>query len=106
MEVQGNVISIDFGTEIKQYRNCDPERLLEVVGIGHSVSVCEAFVIMRNWNSYCFSIADAEDPWVPCDYSPLTSASPEDLAERVRTHGGFTVAGSEVLKHLGDGSDG
>ena len=77
--VDGNVVSIDFDTEIKRYVNCDPDRLLELVGIGNSVRVCEPYVIMRSRYDYCFSIADADDPWVPCDYSPLTSASPEAL---------------------------
>jgi hypothetical protein len=102
--VEENRISIDFGSEIKQYRNCDPDRLLEIVGLASRVRVCERFVILRALNGYCFSIANADEPWVPCDHSPLTSASPEALQARLQTHGGFSVSGAEVLKHLGDGS--
>ncbi len=96
VEVDGNVISIDFDTEIKRYRNCDPDRLLEIVRIGDSVRVCESYVIMRSLDSHCFSVARADDTWMPCDYKPLTSASPEALAERDTSPGGFSVPGSEV----------
>ena len=103
--VEGPVITVTFGDEVKDYRNCDPDRLLEIVGIGHRVRVCERYVIMRTQHDYVFCIADAYEPWVPCDYSPLASASPDELAERIRTHGGFTVPGSEILKHLSRESD-
>ena len=105
VEVDGNVVSIDFDTEVRRYRNCDPDRLLEIVAIGDSVRVCEPYAIMRTRYDYCFSVAPADDPWVPCDYSPLTSASPEALAQRAQSHGGFSVPGPEVLKHLGEESD-
>ena len=49
---------------------------------------------------YC--IIDADEPWVPCDYSPLTSASPEKVAERIRTHGGFMVPGQQLLEGFAD----
>jgi len=36
--MEGNVITVDFGDEVKEYRNCDPDRLLEIVGIGGGMS--------------------------------------------------------------------
>ena len=98
--VEGIVVTVDFGDEVKQYRNCDPDRLVEFVKIGGYVAVCERYRILRSRYRYLFSIADPDDQWVPCDYSPLTSASPEDLAEQLQSLGGFLVPGREALKGL------
>jgi len=95
-EILGNVISVDFGDEIRRYRNHDPDRLVDIVGIGGSVGVCERYVILRGNRGYCFSILDADEPWVPCDHEPLTSFTPGALAERLETHGGFLVPGVAV----------
>jgi hypothetical protein len=95
-EVAENVITIDFGDQIKRYRNHDPDRLVDIVGIGRTVRVCERYVILRGNGGYCFSIQDADEPWVPCDHEPLTSFTAEALAERVQTHGGFFVPGGAV----------
>jgi len=96
-EVLGNVITVDFGNEIRRYRNHDPDRLVDIVGIGGNVEVCERYVILRGNGGYCFSILDAAEPWVPCDHEPLTSFTAEALAERLETHGGFLVPGPVVL---------
>ncbi len=93
-EVRDDVITVDFGNEIRRYRNHDPDRLVDIVGIGGSVGVCERYVILRGNGGYCFSILDADKPWVPCDYEPLTSFTPEALARRMETHGGFLVPGA------------
>jgi hypothetical protein len=97
-----NVLSIDFGDATKQYQCHDPERLLDIVGIGGEVQVCESYSIVRFRHSasgsYCFSILDAEKPWSPCDYQPLRATTPEALAERIETHGGFSVPGHQILR--------
>ena len=93
----GNVITVDFGDELKQYRNHDVERLVEIIGIGGKVRICESYVILRfprGGGNFCFSISNIDEPWIPCDDAPLTSTSPEALAERLATHGGFLVPGS------------
>jgi hypothetical protein len=95
-EVLGNVITVDFGSEIRRYRNHDPDRLVDIVGISGSVGVCERYVILRGNGGYCFSILDADKPWIPCDHEPLTSFTAEALAERLQTHGGFLVPGVAV----------
>jgi hypothetical protein len=99
---EDNVITVNFGDEVKRYRNCDPERLLEIVGIGNSVDVCERYRILRAWNDYLFCIVSADEPWVPCDYSPLTSATPGALVKRMETHGGFFVSGQQALDAFAD----
>ena len=69
-------------------------------------SVCDEYVILRyhydHFGSSCFSISSVDKPWTPCDFEPLRSATPEALAERARTHGGFVVPGSQVLQGLED----
>lgn len=103
--VEGSVITVDFDDETKQYRNCDPDRLIEITGMGRNVQVCERYRILRARYGYLFSIADAQDPWAPCDLSPLTSVLPDALAERFQSHGGFLVPGQEILRRLGEESD-
>jgi hypothetical protein len=97
VDVTDNVLTVDFGEETKQYQTHDPERLLDIVGISGDVRVCDCYTILRRRNS-CFSISDIDGPWVPCDYEPLRSTTPEALAKRVETHGGFTVPGHLVLR--------
>ena len=99
--VEDDVITVDFGGEVTKYRNCDPERLLEIVGIGRTVGVCERYWILKSSSGYVFSVAPADAPWqVPCDFSPLPSATPEALAERLETHGGFSVPGRRLVEAL------
>jgi hypothetical protein len=103
--VSGDVLTVEFGDEVKQYRNCDPDRLLDIVGIQGRVSVCERYSILRTPSRdghYVFCIVDPDEAWVPCDYSPLSSATPAALAERLETHGGFFVSGQQVLEALAD----
>ena len=96
-----NVITVDFGDELKKYRNHEVERLVEIVGIGGNVRICESYVILRfpqGGGNACFSISEIDEPWIPCDHTPLKSISPEALAERLNTHGGFLVPGSQLLR--------
>jgi hypothetical protein len=96
-EVLGNVITVDFEDEIKRYRNHDPDRLVDIVGIGRTVRVCERYVILRGNGGHCFSIQEADEPSVPCDHEPLTNFTLEALVERMQTHGGFLVPGNLVV---------
>jgi hypothetical protein len=80
---------VDGTTE--QYRNHEVERLVEIVGLGGEVRICESYSILRGGGDYCFSIGAGE--WVECDDEPLTSTSAESLVDRLKSHGGFVVAG-------------
>ena len=99
--VDGNVIAVDVGDHVEQFRNHEPERLLEIVGIGGPVRVFSS--ILQGWTTHVWSIARAADPWTPCNNEPLTASTPEALAERIETHGGFFVPGDEALRGLGSG---
>ena len=98
--VEGNVITVDFNGEIEHYRNHEPERLLEIIGIGGTVIVCSSFSLLKSESGSCFSIAQDDGPWRPCDYQPLNSAKPDALAERLETHGGFLVPGDLILDEI------
>ena len=104
VDLNGNVLTVEFSDQIKQYRNHNVDRLLERVPIGTEVRVCYEYRILRyrhdDSGSYCFSICSVDTPWTLCNYEPLRSATPEALAERVRTHGGFVVPGKQVLMGL------
>ena len=92
--VDGDVVTVDVGDHVEQFRNHEPERLLEIVGIGGTVRIFSS--ILQGWTNHVWSIARATDPWRPCNDEPLTATTPEALAERIRTHGGFLVPGHEV----------
>jgi hypothetical protein len=97
VDLAENVITVDFAEESKQYQTHDPERLLAIIGIGGEVRVCDQYTILRH-RSYCFSICNIDGPWVPCDYEPLRSSTPQALADRIASHGGFSVPGHRVLR--------
>lgn len=102
VNVEENVITVDYGDEKKQYRNHSPDRLVGIVGIGGEVRVCESYEILRGGGSYCFSISPIDRDWRPCDFTPLRSATPEALAERMQSHGGFSVPGRLAIDSLGE----
>jgi hypothetical protein len=94
--VDGDLITVDFGGEVKSYWNHEVERIVEIVGIAGEVRICEDYLLLRGGGNYCFSILAADESWTPCDYQSISSASPQDLAQRVKTHGGFLVPGDSV----------
>ena len=96
LSVHGNLIDVALGNHVEQFRNHEPERLLEIVGIGETVRVFSS--ILKGRRDYCWSLARAETLWAPCDSERLTATTSEALAERIVTHGGFLVPGVEVLE--------
>jgi hypothetical protein len=95
-EVNGDVITLEFGTEYRRYRNHEVERLVEIVGIDNGVHVSERYRILRSRTGYLFSIATVGDRSVSCDATPLATVTPEALAERLETHGGFSIPGRQL----------
>lgn len=94
LSVDDNIIDVDFGSHFEQFRNHEPERLFEIVGVGKTVRVFSS--ILKGGRGYCWSIARADAPWQPCNNEPLTATTPEALADHIDTHGGFLVPGVEV----------
>lgn len=99
--VKGNVIKVQYLSTTKSYWHHETSRLLDLVGIGGFVAVCEKWSVLRGGGG-AFSIASTKRPWIECDFTPLTSTSFEALAERMRSHGGYSVPGSIVVDQLND----
>lgn len=99
-EINEELFIVDFGTEYRTYRNHETERLVEIVGVGNGVRICERYRLARSRSGLLFSIALSSDPWGACDDSPLTSATPQALADRLNSHGGFSVPGRLVVESL------
>jgi len=112
LAVEDHVITVDLAGEEHQWRNHDPERLLESIGVGGEVRVCADWFILtyRPPGSMAFtydslSIYPIHKPWTPCAYTPFEATSFEDLAERARTHGGFSIPGRVVTDWSEDEGD-
>ena len=75
--VEDNVISVDFQDQIVRFRNHEPERLLEIIGVGGTVRIFSS--ILQGRSGYCFCIVDADAQWIPCDDEPLSSTTPGAL---------------------------
>lgn len=100
-----DVISVEFLDRIERYRNHRPENIQQIVQIGDMVRVAYRFRLLTFYRggqhlmAYC--IDDAENERVPCRaLAPVQSA--EDLAERLRMGGGFSISGPELNTLLGE----
>jgi hypothetical protein len=90
--VEGNLITVRYDDAVVCFRNHEPERLTEIVGVGGVVRSFSS--ILQGATNHCFSILQSDRPWIPCDHEPLRSFSPDALADRLASHGGFLVPGA------------
>lgn len=92
--LDGEVLTVkaDDDRRLVHFRNHDPERLAAVAHLPAAVLVNDQFAILRV-GSYGFSVLrDVGEALSPCPTDPLPDgATYEQLAERVTTHGGFSV---------------
>lgn len=101
IEVTDGVIVVEYLDKIGRYRNHDPKRVQQVVQVGSTVRVCERYGVLtvevdyRTTGGFC--IADADEPWTPCSFEPLSEATPEALAERLKERGGFSIPAQAVV---------
>ena len=104
VDVADGVISVEYLDRLAHYRHHRVERVLKVTKRGAKVRVCERYRILavdleqRRVKLFC--IALDKDKWRPCSFEPLTSATPEALAERLNFRGGFSVPGHQVEADL------
>lgn len=95
--VDDDVITVAYLDGIGRYRNHLAGKLLDVAAPGTKVAVCQRYRILRvdaeHRTDMCFCLADADDPWRPCSEAPRGPISFEDIADRLRDRGGFTVSG-------------
>ena len=104
--VADGIITVEYLDKIGRYRNHRAHELAKIAEPGTKVRVFERFSLLSvdldNRTTKMFCIADADKLWVPCSYQPLTSVTPEALAERLNTRGGFSVPG-RLLKDWQEG---
>ncbi len=100
VEVTDTVITVEYLDKVGHYRNHDAGRILKVAKPGTKVRVSEDYgllgVDMDHYTYRCFCIADTDRPWTSCSYEPMVATTPEALAERLASRGGFSVSGRVV----------
>lgn len=100
-EVDDQWITVTFLDRVVRYRNHDAVSILDFADLGAKVRVSERYhvlgVQLANYEHKIYCIAMETDEWTPCSFDPLVDTSPEGLAERLRTRGGFSVPGEAVF---------
>ncbi len=101
MEVSEGWITVSYLDRTARYRHHDLIAVAEIAEPSAKVRVCERYrllnVQLSNQVSKGFCIALESDEWTPCSYEPLVDVTPEALAERLETRGGFSVPGESVV---------
>ncbi|HZD65463.1 MAG TPA: hypothetical protein VE152_05150 [Acidimicrobiales bacterium] len=108
--MEGNMITVALADGTHRYRNHEVPRLAEILGgttgpvvVQWGLHLLKVAGDRGSW--YCFAIADADEPWRPCDSEPLGSADPRSVVERLLTHGGVMVPGPETPRPGAEGAD-
>lgn len=100
VEINDGAITVAYLDRTALYRNHDTRPLERVAPIGTKVRVSERYYLLGvdlpDHTCKVFSIALDDAQWTPCSYLPLTDVTPEALAERLETRGGFSVPGESV----------
>ena len=99
VEINGGIITVEYLDKIGRDRNHRAEDVLEVAHPGSKVRVFERFGLLgvdHGALTRMFCIAEADKPWTPCSTEPMTSVTPEALAERLQERGGFSVPGNLI----------
>jgi hypothetical protein len=95
--VDAAVVTVRYLDRIGRYRTHDTAELAFYSAEGDKISVCEPYGVLRydldDRRTLLVGVADADAPWVSCRYEPLEEITPDTLAERIRTRGGFSVPG-------------
>jgi hypothetical protein len=91
--IDGELLTVEAdGHGIVKFRNHDPERLAAVAPLPSDVLVNDQFAILRV-GTFCFSVGrDGGHALGTCPTAELPAdATDAQLADRVNTHGGFSV---------------
>jgi hypothetical protein len=89
------VVTIRYLDRVGRYRSHDTAELVFYSALGDKIGVCEPYGVLRydidNRRTLLVGVTDTAAPWVPCRYQPLEQITPDTLAQRIRTQGGFSV---------------
>lgn len=92
-------VTVRFLDRVGNYRTHDTAELAFYATTGEKVGVCEPYGVLRYdigpGRALLVGVTDSTAPFEPCRYRPLEQITPDTLAERIRTHGGFSVLGDE-----------
>jgi hypothetical protein len=95
------VVTVRYLDRVGRYRTHDTAELGFYATLGDKISVCEPYGVLRydidERRTLLLGVADAAAAWEPCRYEPLERITPDTLAERIRTHGGFSVPAHALL---------
>jgi hypothetical protein len=98
--IEDGVITVEHMGTLSRFRSHDAQLLEDIAPVGTPLRFYESFRLLgvdlgrASWKP--IYIADADDQWVPCDNTPITSTTPEALAERLQTHGGLLMPGTSI----------
>jgi hypothetical protein len=103
----GVIVASHADGGLVRYRTHSTDQIRRIATPGDEVIVCESYRILGipgpRGATRMFCIALDRDELRPCSASPITAATPEVLAERLATRGGFSVPGQELRAAI-DGS--
>jgi hypothetical protein len=93
--IDDSVVTIRFLDRVGRYRTHDTAELAFYAAPDDKISVCEPYGVLRldldDRRTLLVGVSDVAAKWVPCRYEPLEDVTPDTLAERIRTQGGFSV---------------
>jgi hypothetical protein len=93
--VEEPIVTVRYLDRVGTYRTHDTAELAFYASIGDKISVCEPYGVLRydidDQRTLLVGVADADAPFEPCQYRPLERITPDVLAERIRSRGGFGV---------------
>ena len=93
--VEEQTVTVRYLDRVGRYRTHDTAELAFYTSVGDKLSVCEPYGVLRydidDRRTLLVGVTDADAPWEPCRYRPLEQITPDTLAERIRTHGGYSV---------------
>src|SRR5271156_4539556 len=94
-EVDEGWITVNYLDRTSRYRNHDAAAVLAIAEPGDKVRVSEPYrmfgVELANHVHKGFCVALESDEWIPCSYDPLVDVTPDALADKLNTRGGFSV---------------
>ena len=100
-EVNGGWITVSCLDRTARYRTHDLANVAEIAERGAKVRVSERYrllnVQLSNHVSRGFCVALESDEWTTCSYELLADVTPESLADRLESRGGFSVPGESVV---------
>ena len=92
--IDGQLIRVRVGGEVREYRNHDLARLTELSAETRDVKIGPHGVLKCQNHYVC--IAPADEPWIACRSAASLTTDSDSLAARLLSDGGFMVPGTSA----------